>query len=176
MIRKVVTADNPTLRKKSKAVKKVDKKILQLVKDLKDTILAQKDPEGVGLAAPQIGKNLRVFAMREGKKIKIVINPKIVKMSKEKKLNEKDKGDILEGCLSIPHYYGPLSRSQRVTLEYTTEKGKKATEEFKGFPAQVVQHEVDHLNGILFTDKLLTQKKPLYKYVGGDEWEEVDFA
>lgn len=176
MIRKIVTGENPTLRKKSKTVSKVDKKVLKLVKDLKDTVLAQKNPEGVGLAASQIGKNLNVFVIRNGKKLKTIINPKIVKKSKKKTLNTKKKGDILEGCLSIPHYYGPLSRSKEVTLEYTNEKNKKVTEKFEGFAAQVVQHEMDHLSGILFTDRLLKQKRPLYKQVGDDEWEEVDFA
>lgn len=82
----------------------------------------------------------------------------------------------MEGCLSIPHYYGPLTRKESITIEYLDEKGKKQKEKFEGFDAQIVQHEIDHLNGKLFVDKLLNQKKPLYKFNKEGEWEEVDFA
>lgn len=68
MIRKIVSAENEKLREKSKSVKKVDKKIKNIIKDLKETLVAQKDPEGVGLAAVQIGKNLRIFAMMQKRK------------------------------------------------------------------------------------------------------------
>ncbi len=91
MVRKILQSGDPVLRRKSKTVAKVDKKILDLIKDLKDTLKTQKDPEGVGLAAPQIGKNLRVFladykpslAGEAGKNFKrVVINPEIIKVSK----------------------------------------------------------------------------------------------
>ena len=81
MIQKIVSADNPVLRKKSKPVKKIDKRILKLIQDLKDTLVAQKDPPGVGLAACQIGKNVRVFAMKDGDRVKAIINPQILKKS-----------------------------------------------------------------------------------------------
>jgi peptide deformylase len=175
MIKKVVQAGNPILRKISKPVGKIDKKILLLISDLKETLLAHKNPEGVGLAAPQIGKNLRIFAMRDGKKLKIVINPEIISVSKVKKIVKKDsKDEVLEGCLSIPHYYGPLRRGEEIKIKYLNEDGQKVIETFKEFPAQIVQHEIDHLNGFLFVDRLLEQKRPLYQIVG-DEVEEVDF-
>ncbi len=83
------------------------------------------------------------------------------------------KQEILEGCLSLPYYYGPLVRSPKITVRYLNEKGEKTTETFDGFNAQIILHEIDHLNGILFIDRLLEEKKPLYK-VDGDEWEEVE--
>jgi peptide deformylase len=177
MIKKVVQAGDPRLRKVSKPVNKIDKKILLLISDLKETLLAHKDPEGVGLAAPQIGKSLRVFVMRDGKEIKIVINPEIISVSKIKvtKTAKDNKDEILEGCLSIPHYYGPLTRGKEITIKYLNEDGQKIIETFKGFPAQIVQHEIDHLEGFLFVDKLLEQKRPLYQ-IKGDEIEEVDFV
>jgi peptide deformylase len=172
MIKKIVPADDDILRKKSKPVKKIDAKIKSLIKDLKDTLRAQKDPEGVGLAAPQLGKSLQVFIMLGKDGLKTVINPKVVKIAKE---NNKEP-EAMEGCLSIPHYYGPLERPKTISIKYLNEKGKEIQETFKDFDAQIVQHEIDHLKGKLFTDRLLNQKKPLYKFNKEGEWEEVDFA
>jgi peptide deformylase len=176
MIRKIVSAKNPALRKKCKPVKKVDKKVLSIVKDLKDTLSVQKDPEGVGLAAPQIGKHLRVFAAKIEGKIEVFINPEIISISKKKasKTSKKERA-IMEGCLSILNYYAPLSRAKKIRIKYLTPDGKKRTRSLEGLSAQIVQHEIDHLNGILFVDRLLEQKRPLYK-LEGEEWEEVDFA
>lgn len=173
MLRKIVNAKDPILRLKAKAIIRVDKKIQQIATDLTDTLKIQKDPEGVGLAAPQIGKSLRMFAMVHGKIIRVIINPEIQKIIKIK--TKKNKREILEGCLSIPYLYGPLKRPQKLILNYLDLEGKKQTETFTGFPAQIVQHEVDHLNGILFIDKLLKTKNPLYKVdPKTDEMEEVE--
>ena len=79
----------------------------------------------------------------------------------------------MEGCLSLPHYYGPLKRPKKITIKYLNSEANEVIEDFVGFTAQIVQHEIDHLNGILFIDRLLTDKKPLYK-LAGDEWEEVE--
>lgn len=170
MVKPVIQSGSKILRIKSKPVKKLDKKIKQLIKDLKDTLESQSDPEGVGLAAPQIGKNLRVFVMREKNTTTTIINPKIIKRSKRESKTSKK---IMEGCLSLPHYYSPLTRAAWVILEYTDEYEKKQQKKFTDFQAQIVQHEIDHLNGILFVDRLLENKKPLYKYQGG-EWERVE--
>jgi len=174
VIQKIVDVKNPTLRKKAKEVVKIDKKILTLIADMKDTLLTQKDPEGVGLAAPQIGKDLSIFVIDYKKLKRVVINPQVVEVSKTKKVNtENKKKDILEGCLSLPHYYGPIKRASKIKIKYMDESGKEITEEFSGFDAQIIQHEIDHLNGILFVDRILEQKAPLYKF-DGDEWEEVE--
>lgn len=177
MIRKIVQSGNPILRAKSKPVPTVDKKVKDLIRDLKDTLSIQKDPEGVGLAAPQIGKNFQVFVCNYKKFNRVVINPKIIditEMSKKEKM-KKSKREILEGCLSLPYYYGPLKRAKKVTVEYLNENGEKVKEEFKDFDAQIILHEIDHLKGILFIDHLLKEKKPLYK-VEKDEWEEVELV
>ena len=174
MVRKVLPVTNPKLRERSRAVGKVDKKVLSVVKDLKEILSIQKDPEGVGLAAPQIGKLLRIFVMLDAGELKAVINPEIIKVSQQK-AGKLKKGEIMEGCLSLPHYYGPLKRPKKITIKYLDEEGNQKVEDFVGFTAQIVQHEIDHLNGILFIDRLLTNKKPLYKLVG-DEWEEVELA
>ncbi len=172
MIRNIVAATDPKLREKSKQVEKIDKKILSLIKDMIDTLKAQKDPEGIGLAAPQVGKNIRIFLMMPDKdNIKVVINPKVISVTKSK--TRQSKAKLMEGCLSLPHYYGPLTRAEKVQLEYQNEKNEKITQEFSGLEAQIILHEVDHLNGILFVDRLLEQKKPLYEYKNGD-WQEVE--
>lgn len=177
MIRKILSAKNPLLREKAKGVEKIDKKVVSVITDLKDTLAIQKDPEGVGLAAPQIGKSLRIFVINYSNTQRVVINPEVVKVSEEK---EKRKGkkkparrEIMEGCLSLPNYYSPLEREKKVTIKYLNEKGEEKIEKFKGFFAQIVLHEVDHLKGILFIDRLLEQKKPLYK-LEKSGWEEVE--
>lgn len=177
MIRKVLASRHPALRQKARVVQKIDKKILELVKDLKDTLGVQTDPEGVGLAAPQIGKNLRVFLIKHKGIERIIINPEILEVKKGLRPRgpRARRGQIMEGCLSLPHYYGPIKRANYVKLKYLGEDGRQKVEEFKDFFAQIVLHEIDHLEGILFVDRLLEQKKPLYKLVG-DEWEEVELV
>ena len=105
MVRKIIQSGNPILRAKSKPVKVVDKKVKALIQDLKDTLAVQKDPEGIGLAAPQIGKNLQVFICNYKAFNKVVINPKIIKIEKRKAKSKerKEKKEILEGCLSLPY-------------------------------------------------------------------------
>lgn len=184
MIRKILQVTDPRLRQKSKPVGKVDKKILRLIADMEETIVAQKDPEGVGLAAPQIGEFVQVFVLRHKGKLLPFINPEIVKKSKEtnEPPKEQEEGEyIMEGCLSLPHYYGPVERSLSVELKYGTPKKlatgdwrlEITTKSFTGFPAQMVQHEIDHLNGTIFVDRLLRQKRQLYK-LHGEHWHEVE--
>ena len=174
MVRKIVRSGNEILRKKSRPVKAIDKKILKLIQDLSETLAIQKEPEGVGLAACQVGVNLQIFVMMDKGKIRPIVNPKVISTSKAK-LSTQKKGSIMEGCLSLPNYYAPLSRSKTVTIRYSNPQGKITTETFTGFEAQIVQHEIDHLNGVMFLERLLEQKKKLYKMVS-DGWEEVELV
>lgn len=173
MIQKIVTVKDPVLRIKSKEVINIDKKILNLARDLRETLAVQNDPIGIGLAAPQIGKNLRMFAVKPKNDIKIIINPTVVSVSKKAKELIDEHTKLMEGCLSLPNLYGPLKRPDSIKVDYLNESGDKITSLFGGFEAQIIQHEIDHLNGILFTDRLLEQKKPLYELVNG-EWEKVE--
>jgi len=176
MIQRIIQSGEKKLREISKPVRSIDRKILNLIQDLRDTLAVQKDPEGVGLAAPQIGVNQRVFAVDFKDLKRIVINPEIIEISDKKQISKdkKHKSEILEGCLSLPHYYGPLKREDYVKLKYLDENGKEIIEEFKEFNAQIMLHEIDHLNGFLFVDRLLEQKRKLYKLDANDEWEEVE--
>ena len=176
MIQKILKSSDLRLRQISKPVVKIDKKVASLIKDLKDTLAVQKDPEGVGVAAPQIGKNLRIFVANFKNFQRVVINPEILGITKlTKSKRPKRKSKIMEGCLSLPHYYGPLARAQKVRVKYLNEENKEIVEEFEGFPAQIVLHEIDHLNGILFVDRIIEQKKKLYKLVN-NEWEEMELV
>lgn len=174
MILRIIDVKNPILRQVAKPVVKIDKKIKNLISDMRETLASQKDPEGVGLAASQVGKSFRIFIIKYKNIEKIIINPEVLEVSqgKVKKVKEGDR-EILEGCLSLPHYYGPINRASKIKISYLNEHEKKVIEEFSDFNAQIVQHEIDHLNGTLFVDKILEQKAPLYKMVG-EEWEEVE--
>lgn len=176
MIRPIVGAKAEVLRQKAKPVVKFDKKLAELARDLVDTLSAQAEPDGVGLAGPQIDKSLAIFAALVGQEIRVFVNPKIVKIDNPVLTPaEKKKADILEGCLSLLNYYGPVKRNRAVTLTFQDVTGAKHTETFRGLSAQIIEHEVDHLNGILFVDRILEQKKPLYKIDPKTEaWEEVE--
>src|SRR5690606_23202575 len=104
-----------------------------VIQDLKDTLAVQKNPEGVGLAGPQIGKNLRIFIANYKGFERVVINPEVISVSQQTKVKQKKSTEILEGCLSLPHYYGPLRRNSRVKVKYLDESGKEVTEDFTGF-------------------------------------------
>ena len=175
MIRRILRSGDPKLREISKPVGKIDAKILELIRDLKETLAIQKDPEGVGLAAPQIGKNLRIFVANYKQLNRVVINPEVLEAKSPitNHKSPKSRQEILEGCLSLPNYYGPLKRVSIVKIKYLNEKGQETVEEFTGFNAQIIFHEVDHLNGVLFLDRLFEQKQPLYK-LEKDKWEEVE--
>lgn len=176
----IVSTPNAVLKQIAKPIHRVDKKLLNIIQDMMATLEAAKNPEGVGLAAPQIGLSLRIFVMRPShrSKTKIFINPEISNLSKDTQSPDVNDG-VYEGCLSIPHHYAPIARSMSLTLKYQTLNPKNTselitkTEDFTGFPAHIIQHEVDHLNGILFTDHVLSQSTKLYK-IKGKTWEEVD--
>lgn len=139
---------NEILRKKSTPVKEVDKKILKLIKDME---VSMADEKGVGLAAPQVGVNKRVIIVTlDDKKIMPMINPEITDHSGETICGE-------EGCLSLPGIWGQVERYQQIVVKFLNEKGHKMILKLDNFNARVVQHEIDHLDGILFTDYMKTE-------------------
>lgn len=168
----LVKIPNKVLSKKAKPVKKIDKKILKIIKDLKKTLVNADKPKGVGLAAPQIGLSLRIFIAKPtfNSPISVFINPEIIWRSKDlsaikrPKNNKKNTQEEqkLEGCLSIPNVWGYLKRPTKIKLRYMNTKGKIQEKKFSGFMATIIQHEVDHLNGVLFTQRVLEQKEKLY--------------
>jgi len=170
---KIVTTPHPILTSPVKPVTKIDERIKKLVKDMEVTLTAQRDPEGVGLAAPQVGVSLALFIIKPEKEkpAEVFINPKIIKilpLSRKypKKKGKKTQRTKLEGCLSIPKIWSPLVRSDKVLLRYQDLTGKVKEKWFTGFAAIIIQHEVDHLQGILFTQRSLAANIPLYEEKG----------
>ncbi len=172
--RKVITVPNQNLHLRSKPVKKIDKKIEKLIEDMINTVKAAKEPEGVGLSAIQINEPVRIFVIKRGRKFKPFINPKIIWQSKKmlSRALEKDK-IFLEGCLSIPGFYGFVDRPYEVKMKWQDLKGKTRQEKFTDKETAFVQHELDHLNGILFTDRILKQQGKIYKIEKDKEGKEI---
>lgn len=109
---------------------------------------------GVGIAAPQVGISKRFFVMNAGDKVRKVINPEIIKSGTAQ-------AEMEEGCLSVPGIHKRVRRPKRITVRYTNEAGETVEEELKDFPARVFQHEYDHLDGVLFVDRLTPVAKKL---------------
>ena len=166
---KIVEVPNKILTQPVKKVLKIDAKIKNLILEMEKTLISQTDPQGVGLAAPQVGSNLAIFIIKPTLKSKteVFINPQIIKTFSTKKINKKTHSPLFEGCLSIPHIWGPIKRAKTVLLRYQTLEGLTKEKLFTGFKAIIIQHEVDHLHGILFTQRSLEQKQPLYEEKNG---------
>lgn len=162
---KIVKVPNIILTTPAQPVRSVTASIKKLIKDMDKTLAAQTDPEGVGLAAPQIGQSLTLFIMKPAPDAKttIVINPKIIETIPFKKKEEEEEQAQLEGCLSIPRFWAPIDRAEKVLLSYQDLQGKKIEAWFGGFEATIVQHEMDHLQGILFTQRALEQQARLFE-------------
>ncbi len=147
---KVIIYGNPVLRKKAKKIKNIDKNITQLIKEM-FKIMHTNTPQGIGLAAPQIGISIALFVYELDNDRGALINPEII----EKKGQEVGE----EGCLSVPGIFGPVNRAEEVVASALNMKGKKVFLKANGLKARVFQHETDHLNGILFTDYISNMEK-----------------
>lgn len=149
---KILINPNPILRKKSEMVEEekiLDKDFQNLLLDMEETMIKK---DGAGLAAPQIGKNIRVVVISHNSKTLFLINPQITKKSWAKEIEE-------EGCLSVLNekgeiIYAPIERHKKVNCIYFDEKGIKQKIMADKLFARVIQHELDHLDGILFIDRL----------------------
>lgn len=154
---KIITHPNPILRKKSVEVKEVDIKSASVQRLLLDMELTMGAKDGAGLAAPQIGQNIRIVVINHNNQTLFLINPKITKKSRVQVIDE-------EGCLSVltadgKIIYGPVKRHKKVNCIYFDKSGKKQKIQAENLLARVIQHEVDHLDGILFIDKLEKDNK-----------------
>jgi len=155
-IRPILTLPDPLLRKKAKPVERVDDALRRLVHDMLATMY---DAPGIGLAAPQIGISRRLIVMDPAKDDApktpvIMVNPEIVERSEEMRIHE-------EGCLSIPDFIAEIERPARTRVSYIDREGKKQEMELEGIWSTLVQHEVDHLNGVLFIDYLSRLKRDM---------------
>lgn len=170
MVLPIVAYGDPVLRKKAKDITQEYPNLEELIQNMWDTMY---HAYGVGIAAPQIGLPIRLFVvdatpfsededLTEEEKTelrnlkKVFINPRILK-------EEGDEWAFNEGCLSIPDIREDVFRKSDITIEYLDEKFEKHTDTYTGLSARVIQHEYDHIEGILFTDKLSSLKKRLIK-------------
>lgn len=136
---------DPVLKQKAKRVTTIDGSIKRLIRDMRETMHAA--PGRVGLAAPQVGVSLRVVVIGIPDEADIVlINPALVRKKGERLIDE--------GCLSVPGYYGDVKRAESVTVKGRNASGKEVRIKADGLLAQALQHEIDHVNGILYLDRL----------------------
>lgn len=137
--------NNPILRQKAQPVEKIDENILNLIKEMTKTMV---EVNGVGLAANQINKNIQLFIINsELSKKCVFINPEVIKISKKSEIIE-------EGCLSLPNVFIPTKRAKSIKIKAINENGKQFKLKAKNLLARAIQHEMDHLNGILICDNV----------------------
>lgn len=166
----IITEGDPRLRQKAVRVRKVDDEVRRLVRDMRETMFAA---DGVGLAAPQVGllRRIIVIHMPEGMEEEgapavdlDLVNPEIVRSSGH--------NVGVEGCLSIPGWYGEVPRAMHVTVKARNMEDKEVRIKASGHLARILQHEIDHLNGILFVDRV--EDKSTLHYVPDEDEEGED--
>lgn len=192
---KILNVPNKALNKKVKSVKKVDSRVRRLIHEMEKVLVAQDDPPGVGLAAPQVGFPLRLFIIKPtpGAKTEVFINPKILNIGGSEDANflrssiknkqkithqathKPPKNSKLEGCLSIPRFWAPINRQESIILSYLNQDGKEKTATFSGFKSIIIQHEIDHLNGVLFTQRAIEQSSQIYEEDAAGKLEKVTY-
>ncbi len=153
---------DPVLRRRAKRVTSIDGSIQKLIRNMTETLRAAA---GVGLAAPQVGVSLRVIVINvpEGENF-VIINPEIVKRKGER--------TVTEGCLSLPGYFAQIKRSEVVTTKGRDPAGKEIRVKGEGLLAQALEHEIDHLNGVLYIDYLANMDE--LQKVQPEETQEVE--
>jgi peptide deformylase len=158
-LRQIVTLPDPVLRRKARLVTRFDNELQTLIDDMIETM---RDAPGVGLAAPQVGVSERVIVVeytedeedeQAPKKLYVMVNPEIKVLSEETE-------EGIEGCLSVPGWQGEVMRSQAVTVKGQTRRGQPMRVKAKGWLARIFQHEIDHINGVVFTDRATKVWKP----------------
>jgi len=145
----IVTHPDPVLRRKAKRVNRVDESLNRLIDDMIETM---HHASGAGLAAPQVGVSLKIAVIgMPDEDIIVLVNPEVVKKSGER--------TVIEGCLSIPGYRGEIKRAEQVTVKAFDRKGKSFRIKADELLAEALEHEIDHLNGVLYIDLLESPDK-----------------
>ncbi len=156
----IITVDSPKagiLRRRAKPVGRVTTEVQRLVGAM---IAAMEDASGLGLAAPQVGVSKRLFVAKVEEQLHVVVDPTIVKREGEQRATE--------ACLSIPGIVGEVPRAARVVLKGKNRRGRGITVDAEGLLARVIQHEVDHLDGILFLDRVI-DRTTIHEVTDDDE-------
>jgi peptide deformylase len=158
-LRQIVTLPDPILRRKARPVTRFDADLQTLIDDMIETM---RDAPGVGLAAPQVGVSERVIVVEYAeeeedeqapKKLYVMVNPEIKTSSEETE-------EGIEGCLSVPGWQGEVERALSVTVKGQTRRGQPMKVKAQGWMARIFQHEIDHINGVVFTDRAAKVWKP----------------
>jgi peptide deformylase len=157
-IRDIVYIPDPVLRRKAHKITTFDKDLQVLIDDMIDTV---RDAPGVGLAAPQVGVSSRLIVVEYGdeedetapKKLYVVVNPEIIQASEEKE-------EGVEACLSIPGLVGDVERNLQIVIKGFNRRGQPTRIKAEGWLARIFQHEIDHLDGVLYTDRASKVWKP----------------
>ena len=149
-IKEIITYPDPVLREKSEPVEKIDKDIKQLIEDMTETMYASR---GIGLAAIQIGVLRRVILVNVGEGLVVLVNPKI--------LEDEGETQMEEGCLCLPGVMVEVKRSEKVKVKGLNRKGEEIVIHAEGLLARALQHEIDHLKGVLIIDKISKIKREL---------------
>ncbi len=158
-LRQIITLPDPVLRRKARPVTRFDNELQTLIDDMIETM---REAPGVGLAAPQVGVSLRVIVVEYAqdeenedppKKLYVLVNPEIKTASEETEAGT-------EGCLSVPGWQGEVERSLVVTVKGRTRRGQPIKVKAKDWMARIFQHEIDHINGVVFTDRATKVWKP----------------
>ncbi len=157
-IREIVKIPDPVLRRKAHKITTFDKDLQVLIDDMIETM---REAPGVGLAAPQVGISERLVVIEYGddedesvpKKLYVLINPEIILASEEKV-------EGIEACLSVPQLVGEVERHEKLTVKALNRHGKPVKVKVEGWMARIFQHEIDHLDGVLFTDRAAKVWRP----------------
>jgi peptide deformylase len=202
----IITVPHSQLRTTSQAInlKRIDAKLMRFIQELASTLVNKTNPTGVGLSAIQVNQPFRMFFTylpsdpslpsqkwtSENLRLTLFINPSYTYLSPDMTFGDDPKRPLLEGCLSIPHLYGPVERHRVIKAKYYTFNIQTDVDylkfnslnhipplieseiELSDFPARVFQHEYDHLEGVLFTDYTLKHQLPLY-FDHGEEMTEI---
>lgn len=174
MLREIITVGDPRLRKRSRPVEKVAPELRELIRDMIETMDASN---GVGLAAVQVGELARVIVIETPEddddpisgKLFVVLNPEVVKAGKETEVGT-------EGCLSVPGYAGEVERATEIVVRGLDRHGKPFRFRPRGYLARVFQHEIDHCNGVLYTDRLVAPDRIWEVKPGEEEQAEAEDA
>ena len=156
----ILTIPDERLKQESTPVERFDEELREFISHLEETMRAS--PGGIGIAAPQVARFQRIVILDLSSKPKISNHGRMVLVNPEiTQWQGMDKGR--EGCMSVPDYTGNVIRAQKITLTAQDEWGRAHTYECEGYEARTVQHEVDHLDGILFIDRLVSRRTDLFK-------------
>lgn len=149
----LVTYPAPVLRKQAADIKNVND---DLIKTADEMLAVMYENKGIGLAGPQVGVSMRILVLdlrQDNRPVYVMINPRVTKREGE--------AEIEEGCLSLPDIFGEVKRAERVQVSYIDRDGEERTLEAEGLLARAIQHEIDHLNGVLFIDRLGETRRQL---------------